>query len=334
MVRSPDKAMKKTLKCKFSPNMPATKLILSKYYDIVETDAPDFAFFSGEDYQDCYKYDCVRILEMGENLRPDFNLFDYAYGFDNIIFGDRYLYYPLYANMEYRKDMEKALQKHNKPEKFYKDKKKFCAMVVSNGGSAASKRTEFFQKLCNYKMVDSAGGYLNNMPDKKRVEDKITFLEDYRFSMAFENSSYPGYATEKIVQAWAGGTIPIYWGDPTIAEQFNEKAFINCHNFDNTEAVIEEIKQINEDERRYLQMQKEPIYKDGKLGKLLEEDYYTNWLFHIVDQEPAKAVRRTNAHEGWGAYVERDLRYFKEMSASSLVRIAYAIDKRWNKMKR
>jgi hypothetical protein len=48
-----------------------------------------------------------------------------------------------------------------------------------------------------------------------------------------ENKIVKGYITEKIVNAFRSGSIPIYWGDPQIAKDiFNEKAFICVNDFD------------------------------------------------------------------------------------------------------
>lgn len=37
-------------------------------------------------------------------------------------------------------------------------------------------------------------------------------MRRYKFTIAFENQSYPGYVTEKIADALMAGTVPIYWG--------------------------------------------------------------------------------------------------------------------------
>jgi hypothetical protein len=59
---------------------------------------------------------------------------------------------------------------------------------------------------------------------------EIQFKEDglatYMFSIAHENASYPGYFTEKILDCFATGTIPIYWGDPEIGRIFNTDGII------------------------------------------------------------------------------------------------------------
>lgn len=66
---------------------------------------------------------------MGENLVPDFNIYDYGIGFSRMDFGDRYLRWPLYRLYKY--DYERALKKHNVDRQEW-EKRDFCAMVVTN----------------------------------------------------------------------------------------------------------------------------------------------------------------------------------------------------------
>lgn len=66
-----------------------------KGYEIVITDTPDYLFFSIFGYSHL-KYNCVKIMFVGENIVPDFNLCDYAMGFDFLNFGDRYMRLPLF----------------------------------------------------------------------------------------------------------------------------------------------------------------------------------------------------------------------------------------------
>jgi len=72
------------------------------------------------------------------------------------------------------------------------------------------------------------------------IERKETALNDYMFSIALENAQYETYFTEKILDCFATGTIPIYWGAPDIGDYFNEDGIIKWNeNFD--------IEQLNKD---------------------------------------------------------------------------------------
>ena len=50
--------------------------------------------------------------------------------------------------------------------------------------------------------------------EPNRLQGKLDFLRDYKFTLAVENNIWPGYTTEKLVDPMFAGSIPIYVGDP------------------------------------------------------------------------------------------------------------------------
>ena len=266
---------------------------LKKNFEVEISSNPDFLFCAsfGKDF---LKYDCVRIHYEGENLSPDFNLYDYALGFPYITFDDRYLRLPHYVL--YPEACEKALVKHTLSDEEYKKHTKFCNYVISNALSAPD-RSKMIDVLESYKTVDSGGKYKNNVGGP--VADKIEFEKKYKFTMAFENSSSNGYTTEKIMEAFAGATIPVYYGSPDIAKEFNPKAFINCHDFNSFEDALEKIKEIDNNDDLFLSMVKEPVLSDdSQAKKYLDEDYLSDYLLKICSQDPADAYRRNRYYIG------------------------------------
>ena len=60
----------------------------------------------------------------------------------------------------------------------------------------------------------------------REIQDKEEALNDYMFSVAIENASYRSYFTEKILDCFATGTIPVYYGTPDIGDHFNKEGII------------------------------------------------------------------------------------------------------------
>ncbi len=58
------------------------------------------------------------------------------------------------------------------------------------------------------------------------VDRKEEGLNDYMFSIAMENSVYDTYYTEKLLDCFATGTVPIYWGCQSIGNHFNPDGII------------------------------------------------------------------------------------------------------------
>lgn len=197
------------------------QLLLEKY-DVIYSSKPDFLLYGPFGYEHL-KYDCVRIFYTGENVRTNWDMADYGIDFDFLDFGDRHLRLPL-AFIPSKSDQERYT-KYENLRATPKNRDKFCAFMASNGGSHHTiMRDRFFEILSSHKKVDSGGRYKNNIGGTigDRYGDfrtsKIEWLQDYRFNICFENSSYPGYLTEKLIDAYLGGCIPIYWGDTSLRE--------------------------------------------------------------------------------------------------------------------
>lgn len=57
-------------------------------------------------------------------------------------------------------------------------------------------------------------------------KSKIQGIKNYMFHIVVENDFYDNYYTEKLTDCFATGTIPIYYGSPTIGEIFNMDGII------------------------------------------------------------------------------------------------------------
>lgn len=64
-------------------------------------------------------------------------------------------------------------------------------------------------------------------------EAKHELLAGYKFTVVIENFTYSGYVTEKIFDAIAAATIPIYLGAPDILDFVPKGTFIAARGFDN-----------------------------------------------------------------------------------------------------
>lgn len=271
---------------------------LQEKFEIIISDDPQYVIcgcFSNE----FMKYDCIKIQVLGENITPDFNLFDYAIGFDYIDFEDRYIRYPIYSYAQY--DFKLAAQKHLHPDEYFLSKNKFCNFLYSNNKWNDKIRNDFFNILSQYKRVDSGGRVNNNIG--YYVGNKRQFQEQYKFSIAFENSRKNGYTTEKIMDAFAAGTIPIYWGNPLIVKEFNPKAFVNAFDYASLEDCAKRVAEIDQSEELYLEMQHEPIFVEDSIGKLYydQPDLLVDFLADIFSKPYEQAKRIFNSNSGYNS---------------------------------
>ena len=106
------------------------------------------------------------------------------------------------------------------------------------------------------------GKYKNNIGGF--IKNKIQFLSSYKFSIAIENSEGDGYITEKIMDSFYSGTIPIYYGDYMVDEFINPKTYILVKGEKDIKEKIEYIKMIDNDDKKYKSLLKENVLKDKR----------------------------------------------------------------------
>ncbi|MBP3604432.1 MAG: hypothetical protein J6J79_09840 [Lachnospiraceae bacterium] len=259
---------------------------LEPFYELEFSDQPDFLFYSVYDTGiEHFKYEnCVKIFYAAEGVLPDFNECDYAIGSYPMEVGDRYL-------REKYNAIPDIIQDRKRFEHVNLKERRFCNFIYSNAtnGRGAVLRQEFCKKLMEYKRVDCPGNVLNNMKDAieprngKWYPAKIEFIKDYKFTIAFENVAMAGMTTEKLIQPFEAGSIPIYWGDPAVTEIFNNKAFINCRDFSSWEEVIAKVVELDNDDDKYMEMlMEQPLLEDVKT--LNTHENIRNFLCKIVEK--------------------------------------------------
>jgi hypothetical protein len=65
-----------------------------------------------------------------------------------------------------------------------------------------------------------------------RIPAKLDVLRRYKFSICFENvAGIPGYVTEKMLNCFQAGCVPVYWGAPNVADHIPAETFIDFRNF-------------------------------------------------------------------------------------------------------
>jgi glycosyltransferase involved in cell wall biosynthesis len=76
------------------------------------------------------------------------------------------------------------------------------------------------------------------------ISGKILGLKDYKFSISIENGNHKNYFTEKILDCFLTGTIPIYKGCPNIGDFFDMNGIII---FDTEDELTHILKNVNDE---------------------------------------------------------------------------------------
>lgn len=102
----------------------------------------------------------------------------------------------------------------------------------------------------------------NNRPPERGIDTWVFnrgMFSHFRFCLVMENENSFGYVTEKILNAFLGGCIPIYYGTEEIFGIFNADAFV-YYDVENPQPAIDRVKYLESNRTAYYEILKnEPI---------------------------------------------------------------------------
>jgi hypothetical protein len=160
-------------------------------------------------------------------------------------------------------------------------------------------RDTFFRELRKLDSTVEGLGKANHtkdieMKDRSAWWDTVDIYKDYKFGFAMENTMEKGYLTEKIMNVYIGGAIPLYWGSPTVKEIFNPESFIYLNDFPTLKDAAQYVYNLSKDEGKLKKMRESPIF----LNNSKFEQYYNvpppQWVVDIADkiQQNIKKIKR------------------------------------------
>ncbi len=135
------------------------------------------------------------------------SLFDYVYTFDAELLArdpQKYLFFIVGGCWVASKD--RAVH----------PKKKLCSLIASPKNILPGHKLR-------HAIVDRFGSKLDGIfgSGYTTIPQKIIGLQEYMFSFVIENCREPYYITEKLIDCFITGTVPIYWGGIYVSEFFN-----------------------------------------------------------------------------------------------------------------
>lgn len=259
-------------------------LFATRYTVTLDKDNPDFVLFGDENFgtqNRNYSRDrFIKIFYTAENRRPQNYDCHYALTGDHINEPWHYRF-PPYAPIPYgypRYPFNTMSLAHTL--RFPKDR--FCLFAHRNPG--CPERNFFFQELSKYKKVDAVGRVFHNVDFTigENTYDKVELCKRYKFLLSFENGSYPGYVTEKLVDGFYAAAVPIYWGSPTIDIDFDPRSFINCHDYKRWDEVIKRIIEVDENDALYEEILSVPKLRHGLVNECMRYEPLLNWWGEVV----------------------------------------------------
>jgi hypothetical protein len=192
----------------------------------------------------------LNIWYTGENIRPPLHLeYDYFLSFDQDDYSGRNIYFPLwYLDLDWgfgekfcpRIGIDVKGVELSTTRDYNSEKSGFaCAFL----GHIHPIRYEAIRQLAQLGIVDVFGRAVG-----KPVDSKFSIARRYRYTVCFENDIYPGYVTEKLLDAYYCETVPVYWGDLGKQDVINNESHLNLQSFSSLETFKERIAAINDED--------------------------------------------------------------------------------------
>jgi hypothetical protein len=78
-------------------------------------------------------------------------------------------------------------------------------------------------------------------PYDEEPDSTVLPFKDYMYTIAIENCVYPGYFTDKIIDCFATGCIPIYQGCPLMDQRFDKRGFYTFNTISELKDILDKI---------------------------------------------------------------------------------------------
>jgi hypothetical protein len=170
---------------------------------------------------------------------------------------------------------------------------KFCCSITAENGIYY--RTRIIQELSKYKQVDSIEVVRSIIPTGEKSQNSgepcsrefIQALSQYKFVVCFESSIEGLYITEKIIQVFLAGVIPIYFGTTIHTSIFNRSSYLYLEKDTTTEytSLVRRIVYLDKHDSQYIEMTNQTVFPDLDVVDELREQYgIDNVAQHINDR--------------------------------------------------
>ena len=202
----------------------------------------------------------INIWVTFENRRVPINKFDLTFSFDTDSFKGKNIYFPLlYSYIDFLENNADYVKNKINQRMLIKKRnlkiesvasRKFACVFLNNPEPF---RLRVINELSKIGEVDIFGSHSNNY-----VLNKIDKTKEYKFVIAMENDFYPGYITEKPLEAWLGQSVPIYWGYDKMTI-INKRAILNIADYESLDIFVEKIEMLNKNPSELVKIINQPF---------------------------------------------------------------------------
>ena len=275
---------------------------LREHFDIVlDPDEPDLVFFTRSAPEAGYKLRPRVFFDAQQTPAWPERLMDWELGYLRERAPASWQHYmPNWLFLDCAKLSAAPENAHS----LMREKRHFCVFLHHR---AYPVRNTFYDLLSARRSVDALGFMFRNRPPPAGLgtnthPDRLLQLppvyRHYKFVVCFENVSYPGYLTEKLICALLARAVPIYWGDPLVHKQINPACFINAHDFASPQDLAAYVLKVDADDALYRQYLSAPVFLSEQLPDCARWDVLRDQL-HIWLQQSRQPQFQPQGQKGF-----------------------------------
>jgi hypothetical protein len=197
-----------------------------------------------------------------EYRRPPSGIFDATISFDLDSYSDSNFYLPLVYQyldisgkkgryVKHKKTVLQCMEHRQISIEQVEKRSGFVSVFMNNPHPMRIRAIEKLNRIGNVSIFGRYNG--------RYVQDKVATASDYKFNLCFENDLYPGYVTEKVLEAWLSESIPLYWGDDADGV-LNPDAVVNLRDFSNLETFVEYVENLEQSPEKMAKMIGQPLF--------------------------------------------------------------------------
>lgn len=205
------------------------------------------------------RFSAASVWFTGENVRPPESEWDCFLSFDTDPMGGRNFYFPhwweyvslLGSSTHHFLGRPMVVDELMRFRSVRTDSRPgFACAFIGNPTAPRMRAVNELSKVGDVQVFGAAVG--------KPVPSMAQVASQFKFVLCFENDLYPGYVTEKPFQAWAAGTVPLWWGlDP--ARYVNPEAVINLAALSGMDEFVDRVASLDSAPEAWEAMASQPI---------------------------------------------------------------------------
>lgn len=137
-----------------------------------------------------------------------------------------------------------------------------CLPIRREAASQISALMEIHHGKCGFFSRNHALKRIPQLTGRGSYMHNYNIYSQYRYCLVMENTKTSGYITEKIILAYMGGCIPIYWGTHEVFDVFHKDSFI-FYDIDNANDALKELSLLQSNKTMLEWKQRAPILANG-----------------------------------------------------------------------